>query len=281
MTVSEPVTSAPDMPLEERFGFGKNWTSYIQLMDDSRIHMAMETLKIWFGLDSFEGKTFVDLGCGSGLFSLAARKLGARVTSIDFDPNSVRCAETLREKFFPQDEDNWKTMQGSVLDESFMESLGTHDLVYSWGVLHHTGHMWTALANAVARVEPGGRTVIAIYNDQGVISDRWRSLKQRYCEGSDFRRRWIIGTQLIKLWGKTFLRDLVKKGNPLHTWKNYDSVRGMDAYHDLVDWVGGYPFEVAKPEHIIDFYQDRGFRLKKLKSCGGGLGCNEFAFYHG
>ena len=54
----------------------------------------------------------------------------------------------------------------------------------------------------------------------------------------------------------------------------------MSPWHDIVDWVGGYPFEVAKPEPIFGFYRDRGFRLQALKTCAGGLGCNELLFNH-
>jgi 2-polyprenyl-6-hydroxyphenyl methylase/3-demethylubiquinone-9 3-methyltransferase len=54
--------------------------------------------------------------------------------------------------------------------------------------------------------------------------------------------------------------------------------RGMSYWHDLVDWIGGYPFEVATPEAIFDFYMARNFELIALKTCGGRCGCNEFVF---
>jgi 2-polyprenyl-6-hydroxyphenyl methylase/3-demethylubiquinone-9 3-methyltransferase len=52
----------------------------------------------------------------------------------------------------------------------------------------------------------------------------------------------------------------------------------MSPWRDVVDWVGGYPFEVAKPEAIFKFYQRRGFTMVDLNTCGGGHGCNEFVF---
>ena len=58
------------------------------------------------------------------------------------------------------------------------------------------------------------------------------------------------------------------------------SLRGMSYWHDLIDWIGGYPFEVAKPEQVFEFMRLRGFQLERLKTCGGGLGCNEFVFIH-
>jgi 2-polyprenyl-6-hydroxyphenyl methylase/3-demethylubiquinone-9 3-methyltransferase len=52
----------------------------------------------------------------------------------------------------------------------------------------------------------------------------------------------------------------------------------MDRKHDLIDWVGGWPFEVSTPEEVFNFYRRRGFQLEALKTCAGGLGCNEFVF---
>ncbi len=266
-----------DMPLDERFGFGKNWLSYIELLDEPRIARAEQSLREMLGEDSLEGLTFLDIGCGSGLFSLAARRLGAAVTGMDFDPNSVRAAELLREKWFP-DDDNWTIRQGSVLDEEMMSDLGEFDIVYSWGVLHHTGQMWMAIDSASKRVKSGGKFFIAIYNDQGRISRNWLTTKQKYNKASDFRKRVMIYRHLAQFWWKTVIRDVFKFGSPTHTWRNYQSERGMDVYHDMVDWIGGYPFEVAKPEEITDFCLQRGLALTRMKTCGGGLGCNEFVF---
>ena len=97
-------------------------------------------------MDDLTGKTFLDIGSGSGLFSLAARRLGAKVHSFDFDSNSYGCTMELRKRYFDGD-GNWKVEQGSALDRNYIESLGKFDIVYSWGVLHHTGAMWTALEN--------------------------------------------------------------------------------------------------------------------------------------
>ena len=270
-------TSQREMPLEERFGFGENWSNYIQLLDEDRIARARETLLEMTGLGDFNDQTFLDIGCGSGLFSLAARQLGAKVTSIDFDPNSVDCARRLKNKFYP-DDPAWTIQQGSVLDIENMEGLGVFNIVYSWGVLHHTGRMWEAISNASNCVAPGGIFFIAIYNDQGRISRQWLAVKKRYNEGSGGVKKLMIYWFIVQFWWKTVLRDLLKYGNPLYTWRNYRSERGMDVYHDMVDWIGGYPFEVAKPEEILHFCVGRGFRLVRMKTCGGGLGCNEFVF---
>jgi 2-polyprenyl-6-hydroxyphenyl methylase/3-demethylubiquinone-9 3-methyltransferase len=64
----------------------------------------------------------------------------------------------------------------------------------------------------------------------------------------------------------------------MHSWTRYKNGRGMNRWHDIIDWVGGYPYEVATVDEIFEFYKSRGFSLTKVKSGGVGLGCNEFVF---
>ena len=150
----------------ERFEFGKNWAAFLSVLDDERIATAEDSLKEMLECEDLQGKKFLDIGSGSGLFSLAARRLGATVHSFDFDPNSFACTQELRRRYFPGDAD-WRIEQGSALDSKYLESLGKFDIVYSWGVLHHTGEMWKALENATLPVGAGGKLFVAIYNDTG------------------------------------------------------------------------------------------------------------------
>lgn len=259
----------------ERFEFGKNWKSFLTVLDDERIHEADASLRQMLGVENLQRKRFLDIGSGSGLFSLAARRMGAIVHSFDFDPQSVACTQELKRRYFPDDPD-WKIENGSVLDEKYLDQLGRFEIVYSWGVLHHTGAMWQALNNIYPLVAKGGKLFIAIYNNQGGASKRWLHLKRLYNQYSFLRTPLAIYT-LFRNWTLTVIKDLIH-GNPLKSWNNYKTSRGMSAWHDVVDWIGGYPFEVAKPEEIFDFYRDRGFELKRLKTVAGGHGCNEFVF---
>jgi 2-polyprenyl-3-methyl-5-hydroxy-6-metoxy-1,4-benzoquinol methylase len=260
----------------DRFKFGENWTRFLDVLNGERIEEAKKSLQTMLGVDSLEGKTFLDIGSGSGLFSLAACSLGAKVTSFDFDPQSVACARELKRKYFPENM-GWQISEGSALDEDYLISLGQHDIVYSWGVLHHTGAMWQALANVVPCVASGGELFIAIYNDQGRASDVWTLVKKTYCSG-------LLGRLLVQaiyipyFFLPAFGLDLLKFRNPFKRYTEYKEQRGMSKVHDWYDWLGGYPFEVAKPEEIFDFYRKHGFELRRMITCAGGLGCNQFIF---
>jgi 2-polyprenyl-3-methyl-5-hydroxy-6-metoxy-1,4-benzoquinol methylase len=261
----------------QRFKFGKNWESFLSHIDERRICSAEESIKAMSGLSSLEGKTFLDVGSGSGLFSLAAMRLRASsVRSFDYDPHSVDCTRLLSRQFCSTGS-NWIIEKGSVLDTEYVLSLGQFDVVYSWGVLHHTGNMWQALQNVVPLVAPGGILFIAIYNHQPFWSSYWRAIKRTYNHLPTFGQR--VMTLAFSVFYGTLLAiaDLIRRRNPLRRWTTQVG-RGMAMYVDMQDWIGGYPFEVAFPEEIFRFYRDRGFTLRELKTCGGKHGCNEFVF---
>jgi 2-polyprenyl-6-hydroxyphenyl methylase/3-demethylubiquinone-9 3-methyltransferase len=261
---------------EHRFEFGANWRRFLEVLDEPRIARAQASLLTMFKEHTFEGRTFLDIGSGSGLFSLAARRLGARVHSFDYDDDSVGCALELRRRYFP-DAHGWTIDQGSVLDIEYVRSLGQFDFVYSWGVLHHTGNMHQALENAAVPVRAGGKLFIAIYNDLGSRTDRWRSIKRTYNRLPRPLRPAFTLVTAAPNEVKAFTRACLRR-DPASYLRSWTAVgeRGMSRWRDIVDWVGGYPYETATPERIFDFYDARGFRLITLKCGGVGLGCNEF-----
>ena len=262
---------------ETRFAFGKNWRRFLENINEERIAEAEKSLRAMLETQDLRGKSFLDIGCGSGLFSLAAMRLGAsRVHSFDFDPQSVACAQTLKSRYFQQAQD-WMIEQGSVLDAQYLAGLGQFDVVYSWGVLHHTGNMWLALENVIATVAPNGKLFIALYTDHDIYSQMWTAIKKRYS------RNLLWRLPIIAVFGSYFfirglVKDLVTLTNPMKRYREYKGSRGMSYFTDLLDWLGGYPFEVAKPEAVFDFFRSRGFELTKLTTAGRFHGNNEFVF---
>ncbi len=262
----------------ERFEFGKNWQNFLENLNEEQINECKKSLKEFLQIKDLKEKSFIDVGSGSGIMSLAAVQLGAKVYSFDYDPSCVWCTEQLRKRF-NFDNKRWHIEQGSILDEKYINNLGVFDIVYSWGVLHHTGNMMKSFDLISKLVKPkGGRLFIAIYNDQGIISVLWRFVKKLYCKSPQIIKTllvWLIG---ICIWGVKFVIDLIKL-KPFDSWRNYHKMkRGMSPWHNVVDWVGGYPFEVAKPQTVIDFFNNRGYETLKTKTVGLGQANNQFVF---
>ena len=261
--------------MNSRFQFGKNWRLFLKNLDKEKINESKCDLLKFLKLEDLENKSFLDIGSGSGLSSLSAIKSGAKVYSFDYDKLSVECTKTLKDKFFEGNQDVWTIERGSAIDEEYMNSLPKFDVVYSWGVLHHTGDMWKGLELIEKRVKFGGLLYIALYNDQGVTSKVWEKLKKIYVSSNKIIKIFIILIVGLRLTLPSLIKDTLKL-RPLNQFKN--NGRGMSRLTDVIDWVGGYPFEVSKPEDIILFFNQKGFKLENLKTCGGGKGCNEFLF---
>lgn len=259
-----------------RFHFGRNWKKYLKYLSDERIQIAEKSLKVMLRRDSLEGLTFLDIGCGSGLFSLTAIRLGAKeVVSFDCDLESVQCAEYLKDRYgpFPQ----WKIFRASILDENKIDTLGRFDIVYSWGVLHHTGDMWKAIGNTTKLVNEKGYLFISIYNNQGLLTAIWKRIKRIYVISPTWLQFIIGNSFFIGSAVLLFILDVLQSQSVIARYKGTGR-RGMDAYHDAIDWIGGYPFETARPEGIFHYCRDRGLVLTNLYTSKGS-GCNEFVFF--
>jgi 2-polyprenyl-6-hydroxyphenyl methylase/3-demethylubiquinone-9 3-methyltransferase len=271
-SVPQNHASAAEIARGERFAFGANWRSFARHVDDRRVAEAERSLKERFGADGFSGRTFLDAGCGSGLFSLAARRLGATVVGFDYDPESAAAARSLLDRFRPNDPD-WRILSGSALDAPFISGLGQFDLVYCWGVLHHTGDLWAGASHVLQAVRPGGLICLAIYNDQGWLSRYWTAVKRLYIRLSWLRwplllayAPYFVGLRAVVIWLRGGSRG---------------TARGMLLWHDLVDWLGGWPFEVARPAAVLDFARARGFSPVQVVTVGRRNGCNEFVLRRG
>ena len=259
----------------KRFPFGKNWTRFLDTLSESRIEHAERATVEMLGLSDLRGKTFLDIGSGSGLFSLVAYRLRAMVHSFDYDPSSVACTRQLR-GLYADDDRRWQVERGSALDESYMQSLGQFDIVYAWGVLHHTGDLWTSLDYAASRVRENGFILLALYNDEGRKSMLWRRIKRVYCSGL-VGRLLIVGMVFPYSTFRLLIRSCLSRRN---LFANYHVNRGMSLIHDWHDWCGGLPYEVASVEAVFRFFSKRRFILRNIRTTNG-RGNNQFVFQAG
>jgi len=251
------------------FSFGANWKRYLDSLTIEKIQIAKQSLKDFLG--NITGKTCIDIGSGSGIFSYSMYALGAKeITSIDNDPFSVQCANYLKSKV--KNPERWNIYQGSILDKIFISQIGKYDIVYSWGVLHHTGNMWEAIKNAASLVNDNGIFYLAIYNKTR-SSRFWLKVKKIYNLSPKIGKKLM---NFLLFSAMYFILPSLSLKNPLIKLKNYKKNRGMDPMTDVRDWLGGYPFEVATFKEIVTFFNriDQNFKLVKYNKVNLGTNAN-------
>ena len=260
-----------------QFDFGQNWSEFArEALTRERVDRAQEefaTLLVGVALADME---FVDIGFGQGLTLLSAARRGARVVGCDINPKCRSALETSATWFPDVSVDAIPIVEGSILDAATVTALraaspkgdGRFDVVHSWGVLHHTGDMTTAIRNAASLVRPGGHFVLAIYNRHW-SSPAWTAIKWLYCKSPHWLQRAMIVAFAPVIW----IAKLVVTGrNPAN------QERGMDFYYNVIDWVGGYPYEYASPDELRAQVEALGFECLRWRAAEVPTGCNEFVF---
>ena len=251
------------------FRFGQNWKAYaLNALSENQVEQSRNALAALLGQNDLTGKTFMDIGSGSGLHAVAASLLGAsEIYALDIDPDCIEVTNYTIQRFLNQS-NHIHVQRASILDTDTITKLPKVDIVYSWGVLHHTGKMYPAIQNASALVKDQGHFVIAIYN-RHVTSPAWSVIKRSYNLASPVVRRMMYylfyGVIYVAKWAST-------RKNPLR------KDRGMDFGYDVVDWIGGFPYEYASIDEMVTFVTRLGFKLERAIPARVGTGCNEFVF---
>lgn len=259
-----------------RFGFGRNWEDFIRRnFSEEKVEMSRRHLLGFLDLPDLKGHSFLDIGCGSGIHSLAAFRSGAdTIFSFDYDPNSVKASRLCHDH--AGQPANWTLTQGSVLDDEFMEKqVPKASLVYSWGVLHHTGDVWKAIRNAAGRVAPGGWFYIALYSvDAGVqpSPEFWLEVKQRYNRSGWLVRQWMV---LWYIWRFMMYRNILAAPAVWKRFREGQKKRGMSVLIDIRDWLGGWPMEYVKDAEVERVCLGLGLTPVRTKT---GEACHEYLF---
>ncbi len=261
---------------DQRFEFGKNWLNYIHKnLTEEKVEISRKHMLRVLGQEDIKRMSFLDIGCGSGLHSFAAWQAGAReVYSFDYDPKSVEATRYVCGR--AGNPANWAVVeQGSVLDDAYMEGLPQFDLVYSWGVLHHTGDVWHAIRNAAGRVKTGGLFYIALYSadvQKNPTPEFWLEVKRRYVSSGWLRRRCMDAWYVWRFILNRRIRNLpvfIKRA------RTHKQSRGMSLFTDIRDWLGGWPMEFVYDAEVVHFCEQLGFRKVKMLT---GEANTEFVF---
>ena len=260
---------------EKRFEFGQNWHDFIQKnFDAEKVRISKCHILQFMGRSNLEGLTVLDIGCGSGLHSMAMLDAGAtRVDGFDYDADSVRASKFVQAQ--ASNPANWTAEQGSVLDDAYVVKLPLYDLVYSWGVLHHTGDVWHAVRNAASRVKPGGLFYIALYSadvQKDPTPEFWLDVKRKYVASGWLWRRLMDGWYV---WRFQMNKDPRNLPLFLRRMREHKKNRGMNIFTDIRDWLGGWPMQFVYDKEATDFVEKLGFKLEKIAT---GEANTEFLF---
>jgi 2-polyprenyl-6-hydroxyphenyl methylase/3-demethylubiquinone-9 3-methyltransferase len=261
-----------------KFDFGENWSDFSShALTADKIRQAQRDFAGFMaraGAD-ISGKSFLDVGFGQGLSLLSAKCAGTVPVGCDINPKCAQVLERNRSHFRGIGSEPIPVVVGSILEKDILEKLRTlssgrdgFDIVHSWGVLHHTGRMWQAIDNAASLVRPGGMLFLALYNRHWT-SPAWTVIKRLYVQLPSFLQSGLVAVLypviLAAKWAVTRQNPMIMD-------------RGMDFYYNVVDWVGGYPYEYASREEVIRYLVARKFELRHTSPSVVPTGCNEFAF---
>ncbi len=257
-----------------QFDFGKNWKAFSrEALTSVKIDQAKADFMHLLDGVPLKGKTFLDIGFGQGLSILLARYYGAKVVGNDINP-TCRDALALTAKALKTTTDI-RICMGSILDTSVCDLVRKEspdergfDIVHSWGVLHHTGNLKKALETAMSLVTQEGYCVLALYNTHWT-SWIWRIIKWTYCKSPKCIQKFLVALLYPVI---MIAKAIVTRQDP------FKQSRGMDFYFDVVDWVGGYPYEYMTVDECKAVFKKANFECIRVIEATVPTGCNQFVF---
>jgi len=262
-----------------QFDFGGNWMAFSEhALTAAGVEQAKKDFIELLGGIQLASQPFLDIGFGQGLTLLTATLMGAKTVGCDLNPICAEVLQGNQRRYFPElSNRSIPIIVGSILDEGVLELLRTkspdpatrgYSVVHAWGVLHHTGEMERAIRNAASLVAPHGYFIIAIYARHWT-SPVWRIIKKFYNRSPAAIQRLLIGCLYPVIY---VAKWFATRRSPLK------QARGMDFYYDVLDWIGGYPYEYATAGEIKTLVESFGFTLERSIPATVPTGCNQFVF---
>jgi SAM-dependent methyltransferase len=260
-----------------KFDFGSNWNSFFKKVNEQNIQKSIDSILELCPKEIVAGKSVIDIGCGSGINSIAFERIGARtVSAVDVDKG---CLDTTNEMILRfTNAQKFQVFHCDILETEKLPN-SKFDLVYSWGVLHHTGNMNLAIMNSIKLVNQSGYLFIALYR-KTAFCDYWRFAKRTYVKSPIVLQKLYFLLAVMSFIPYDCIRGKVM---PSTLIKSYSSSRGMNYFTDIRDWLGGYPYESIKSHDLETLIESQGFKLIKSNAKPyhfglRGSGCDEFLF---
>lgn len=258
------------------FDFGANWAEFsTHALTPERIEAARAAFRELLRAVPLAGRTFLDIGFGQGMSLLFAAAEGARTVGCDINPRCLEVLQANAPRLLPPGCAAPHLVCGSILSDSTVQALRQapvvaaegYDIVHSWGVLHHTGQMWKAIETAAGLVRPGGHLILALYNLHWSCRPWWH-IKRAYNRAPSWIRPLLVYSLVPVIFAAKWA---VTRRNPLR------QQRGMDFYYNVVDWVGGYPYEYCA---ISEPGQRLGPAFEEIQRTPAEVptGCHELVF---
>lgn len=260
------------------FAFGGNWADFARTVTENQVEEACRGLLRLLPQNAIKGKSFLYIGSGSGLHSVAALRLGAsNVLAVDIDVESVATTRAVLERFASGSGSQVKQL--SVFDLILSES-ERFDIVYFWGVLHHTGDLLRTIRCAAEMVGQDG-FFVAVYYRRIWTDPFWLREKRWYARASsDTQAR--ARTIFLNLFR---LGLLPSRRSPAQYSAVYMTRRGMSFEHEIHDWMGGWPYESISAPEVEDLMRSLGFESVFAKCAARNVfrdhfrsGCDEYVY---